>query len=112
MPCSYIGGKVPKLIVRDVFRNVSRYYCAKKNINIGGIRSIILLRGRQVPLPLDYRNIFFIEQEGQNFVSRQYSHKSRNLSSYIMECGSTEKFELFGKVSTNFTENIFPKYLL
>ncbi len=30
MPASYIEGKVPKLIVRDVFRNISRYSCAKK----------------------------------------------------------------------------------
>jgi hypothetical protein len=30
MPTSYIGGKVPKLIVQDVFRNISRYSCAKK----------------------------------------------------------------------------------
>ncbi len=30
MPASYIGGKVPKLIVWDVFRNNSRYSCAKK----------------------------------------------------------------------------------
>jgi hypothetical protein len=30
MPASYMGGKVPKLIVRDVFQNILRYYCAKK----------------------------------------------------------------------------------
>ncbi len=30
MPASYIGGKVPKLIVPDVFRDISRYSCAKK----------------------------------------------------------------------------------
>ncbi len=30
MPCSNIRVKVPKLIVRDVFRNISRYSCAKK----------------------------------------------------------------------------------
>jgi hypothetical protein len=30
MPASYIGGKVPKLIVQDVFRNISRYSPAKK----------------------------------------------------------------------------------
>jgi hypothetical protein len=39
--------------------------------------------------------------------------KSRNLSSYLMEYGSSEKFELLlEKVLTNITENIFPKYLL
>jgi hypothetical protein len=43
MPASYIGGKVPKLIVRDVFRNISRYSCAKKNTTAGRIRSYVLL---------------------------------------------------------------------
>jgi hypothetical protein len=46
MPASYIGGKVPKLIVRDVFRNFSRYSCAKKNTIAGRIRSRILLIAR------------------------------------------------------------------
>jgi hypothetical protein len=32
MPASYIGGKVPKLIIQDVFLNISRYSCAKKKI--------------------------------------------------------------------------------
>jgi hypothetical protein len=27
MTCSYIEGNVPKLIVRDVFRNIPRFYC-------------------------------------------------------------------------------------
>ncbi len=30
MPCSYIEGKVPELIVQDVFRNIPRFNCGKK----------------------------------------------------------------------------------
>ncbi len=37
MPDSYIGGKVPKLIDQDVFRNILRYSSAKKNTAAGGI---------------------------------------------------------------------------
>jgi hypothetical protein len=40
MPCSYIGGKVPKLSVRDVFRNIPRYYCAKKISSMLGLDSM------------------------------------------------------------------------
>ncbi len=43
MPASYIGGKVPKLIVRDVFRNISRYSCAKKNTKASKNRSCVFL---------------------------------------------------------------------
>jgi hypothetical protein len=46
MPGSYIGGKVPKLIVPDVFQNILRYYCVTKNNIVGGIRSFVLLHGR------------------------------------------------------------------
>jgi hypothetical protein len=46
MPASYIGGKVPKLIVRDVFRNISRYSCAKKITIVDRIRSYVLLIAR------------------------------------------------------------------
>jgi hypothetical protein len=64
MPWSSIGGKVPKLIVRDVFRNIPRYYCAKKkNIIMGGIRNYALLNERRGLLPLDYRNLCAAEKE-------------------------------------------------
>jgi hypothetical protein len=35
LPCRYIGGKVPKLIVPDVFWNIPRHYCKKKLIIVG-----------------------------------------------------------------------------
>ncbi len=44
MPASYIGGKVPKLIVQDVFWNILRSSCAKKDIIAVGIRSCTLQR--------------------------------------------------------------------
>jgi hypothetical protein len=36
MPASHKGGKVPKLIVRDVFRNILRY-CWLKKTKLGGL---------------------------------------------------------------------------
>jgi hypothetical protein len=48
-----------------------------------------------VPLPLDYSNIFGILDKKDNGISADnLPDKSRNLSSYIMEFGSSEKFEL------------------
>jgi hypothetical protein len=73
MPCSSIGRKVPKLIVRDVFRNIPGYYCAKKNLILGGIRSFFLLNERRGLLPLDYRIICAVGKEGQNCISSQSS---------------------------------------
>jgi hypothetical protein len=31
MTCSYVEENVPKLIVRDIFRNIPRFYCDLKN---------------------------------------------------------------------------------
>ncbi len=31
MTCSYMEGKVPKLVVRDIFQNILRFYCDVKN---------------------------------------------------------------------------------
>jgi hypothetical protein len=94
MPASYIGGKVPKIIVQEVFRNISGYYRAKKNIIAGEIR--LCPPAYEVStLPLDYRNIYLLlNKKGNIMPADNLPDKSRNLSSYIMECGSSEKFEL------------------
>ncbi len=34
MTCSYIEGNVPKLIVRDIFRNIPRFNCNEKKLHI------------------------------------------------------------------------------
>ncbi len=86
MPCSYIGETFPKLIVRDVFQDIPRYYCEKENVT-----TVKLSKS----LSADY-----------------LPDKPRNLSSYIMECGSSEKFEIFlEKCKLIERRIIFPKYL-
>jgi hypothetical protein len=102
MPASYIGGKVPKFIVRDVFGNILRYSSSKKTTTAGGIWTCILLHGRWVALPLEYRNIYeILNKKGKTMSVDNLPDKSRNISSYIMECGSLEKFEFLLK-SVNF----------
>ncbi len=73
MPASYIGGKVMKLIVRDVFRNIRDILTLTKfHSNIEEI----------------------LDKKGNSMSADNLPDKSRNLSSYIMKCESSEKFKL------------------
>ncbi len=92
MPCSYIGGKVPKLIVQDVFRNIPRYYCEKKNITVVEFRSHIFLSERRAPNPLDYKHMYYTHKRSKSLSADHLP--DWNLSLYITECGSLEKFEI------------------
>ncbi len=67
---------------------------APKNIIIVRTRSYVLLSEIWALIPLEYRNIYCVEQEGQKSIRVSLPDKSRNLSSYITECGSSEKFEI------------------
>jgi hypothetical protein len=112
MPAKYIGGKVPKLIVRDVFWNISRCSSAKT----------ILLQMGLDPAPScvrgEYRCHWTIKllinwnKKGRSKSADNLPDKSWNLSSYIMECGSSEKFELLLekcqlKLRITFLRNMF-----
>jgi hypothetical protein len=80
---------------------------------MAGHRSFILLSARRAPLPTDYRHICSSNQGGQNYISRQSSHKSGK--NFIIYHGMWEFGKILntsGKVSTKRAENIFPKYLL
>jgi hypothetical protein len=66
----------------------------KNNFIICGIRPFVLLSVRRGLLPLDFRNICDLGIEGQNVSAINLSDKSRNLSLYITEYGSSEKFEI------------------
>ncbi len=66
----------------------------QQNIVIVGVRSYNLLSERRQFLLLDHRHIGSVDQEGQNLSADNLPPKSRNLSTYITECGSSVKFEI------------------
>ncbi len=108
MPCSYIGGNVPKLIVQDIFWNIPR----KKNITVEEFLSHVFPIKWRAPCPVDYTHICIIDKMGKNLSADYLPDKSRNLSlcicHWILE---REKIRnTSGKVSINRAENIFPKY--
>ncbi len=112
IPSSYIGGKIPKLIVRDVFRNILRYSCAKKNTIVWKIRSYVLQLARWVLQPLDCGDILGIQnKKGITIPADNLPDKSQNLSSYIMECGSSEKFELLQEKFQLILRRTFFRYI-
>ncbi len=86
MPCSCIGGKIPKLIVRDVFWNISRYYCANKYHGRHQVLCPPAWGASTIATGLQ-KHLFHQNKKGKTM-------SADNLSSYIMECGSSEKFEL------------------
>jgi hypothetical protein len=70
------------------------------------------MRGKHLNHWTTNTSVFSTEQKQQKSISRYLPEKSRNLLSYITECGSSEKFEIVLEVSTNRAENFFLKYLL
>ncbi len=89
MPCSYIEGKVPKLSVLDVLRNIPRFSCDQKYVLQKEIRSVDSLINLNHNTKLTHVQLWGAEKR-QSAENLPYS--SRNFSSYLTECGNLEKF--------------------
>jgi hypothetical protein len=94
MPCIYIEGNVPKLSVRDVLRNIPRFSCDQKYVVEREIRTANLLILRRISYHYIISDIFQKSRSSEMESAVNLPDRSRNLSSYITECGNSEKFEV------------------
>ncbi len=100
MTCSYMEGKVPKLIVRDIFQNIPRFYCDIKIMISVTIWSMDLLCRMRIPHPLD--------QPSRARVNQQTSFKMNlGIFRHITKCRSSEKSEIFLERQQHIERRIF-----